>query len=131
METVAVTCFYFTPPSPENLPVTALPCVSALAVSNRTVGVDGTQSFETWLTLSSDHLLPRGHPNRDNPDYIVTACNFCNTAENRYFEKAVKMGLSFDNLTPDALIAQRLPFVETTRQSYRAFWETNVKQSEE
>jgi hypothetical protein len=47
----------------------------------RYCGADGTQSFETWLTLSCDHLLPKGNPNRDNPDYIVTACNFCNTAD--------------------------------------------------
>ncbi len=33
-------------------------------------GVDGTKSFETWLTLSWDHLLPKGHADRDNPEYI-------------------------------------------------------------
>jgi hypothetical protein len=93
----------------------------------RYCGADGSKSFETWLTFSCDHLLPTGHPNRDNPDYIVTACNFCNVADNRYFSAAEKRGLKFDGLTPDELVVQRLPYVMKTRQAYRDFWEANVK----
>lgn len=89
-------------------------------------GADGRKSFETWLTLSSDHLLPKGHPERDNPDYIVTACNFCNTADNHYFEKAEEYNLKFDGLSRDALVAQRLPYVIKVREAYRAFWEQTV-----
>jgi len=91
-------------------------------------GVDGTQSFDTWLSLSWDHLLPKGHSNRDNLEFIVTACNFCNTADNRYFDLAEKRGLRFDGLTPDELVAQRMPYVQATRQSYRDFWEQRVKE---
>ena len=93
----------------------------------RYCGLDGTRSFSTWLSFSWDHLLPRGHPDRDNVDFIVTACMFCNTADNRYFDNAVKRGLSFDGLSPDELVAQRLPFVQETRDSYREFWEANVQ----
>ena len=32
----------------------------------RYCGLDGTQSFANWLSLSWDHLLPKDHPNRDN-----------------------------------------------------------------
>ncbi len=92
----------------------------------RYCGIDGYQSFNTWLTLSWDHLLPKGHPNRDNPDYIVTACNFCNTADNRYSDKASTNGLKFDGLTPDELVAQRLPYVMKTRQNYQEFWSEHV-----
>lgn len=92
----------------------------------RYCGADGTQSFETWLTLSRDHLLPEGHPDRENPDYIVTACVFCNNADNRYFEHAKERGLKLDGLTPDELVAQRLPYVQAVRQDYRTFWETRV-----
>jgi hypothetical protein len=92
----------------------------------RFCGVDGTKSFDIWLTLSSDHLLPKGHPERDNPDYIVTACNFCNTADNRYFEKAEDYGLKFDGMTPEELVAQRLHYVHKVRDSYRSFWVQNV-----
>ncbi len=95
----------------------------------RYCGADGTKSFDTWLTLSWDHLLPKGHPDRDNPDYIVTACNFCNTADNRYFDLAEKRGLKFDGLTPDELIKQRMLYVHATRQEYKAFWEENVKKA--
>lgn len=93
----------------------------------RYCGLDGTQSFANWLSLSWDHLLPKGYPNRDNSDYIVTACMFCNTADNRYFDQAQKRGLRFDGLTPDELVAQRLNYVEKTRKSYQAFWEENVR----
>ncbi len=93
----------------------------------RYCGADGTHSFDVWLTLSWDHLLPKGHPNRNNPDFIVTACNFCNTADNRYFDMAAKRGLRFDDMTPDELVAQRLPYVQATRQNYREFWEKHVK----
>jgi len=89
--------------------------------------VDGTKSFDTWLTLSWDHLLPKDHPNRDNPDYIVAACNFCNTADNHYFDLAEKRGLSFDGLTPDELVRQRMPYVQLTRKNYKKFWEEKVK----
>ncbi|HET7090630.1 MAG TPA: HNH endonuclease [Anaerolineae bacterium] len=93
----------------------------------RYCGADGTKSFDTWLTLTVDHLLPKGDPNRDNPDYMVTACGFCNTADNRYFDLVEQRGLKLDGLTPDELVAQRLPYVQRTRQSYRSFWETNVR----
>ena len=87
-------------------------------------GIDGSQSFDIWLSLSIDHLLPKGHPNRDNPDYIVTACNFCNTADNHYF---TKYDLNFDNISPEQLIEQRKPYVQKVRDNYREFWEANVK----
>jgi hypothetical protein len=92
----------------------------------RYCGVDGTRLFDTWLSLSWDHLLPIGHPNRDNPEFIVTACNFCNVADNQYFVHAEQRGLKFDGLSRDELVAQRKPYVMRTRQSYREFWELKV-----
>jgi len=89
-------------------------------------GLDGTQSFENWLSLTWDHLLPKGHPDRNNPNFIVTACAFCNTADNKYFVQAEKRGLRFDGMAPDQLVAQRLPYVQQTRRSYREFWTQNV-----
>ena len=93
----------------------------------RYCGADGAKSFQAWLTFSWDHLLPKGHANRDNPDFIVAACNFCNWADNRYFDKASARGLVLDEKTPDELVAQRLPYVMATRQSYREFWLASVR----
>lgn len=92
----------------------------------RYCGLDGTQSFDSWLTLSWDHLLPKGHPDRDNPNFIVAACNFCNTADNLYFTLADKRGLNFEGKSPEELVALRLPFVMKTRDSYFEFWRQNV-----
>lgn len=90
-------------------------------------GVDGKESFDVWLTLTVDHLLPKGHPHRDDADYVVTACAFCNVAENRYFDKAQKLGLTFDKRTRDELVEQRRKFVLDRREEFRAFWERDVK----
>lgn len=92
-------------------------------------GVDGTKSFDTWLTLTVDHLLPKEHRNRDNTDYMVTSCHFCNTADNQYFSKAEERGLKFDNMTPKQLVAQRKEWVEKRRQEYHDFWITEVSAS--
>ena len=89
----------------------------------RYCGVDGKKSFDVWLHLSVDHLLPVGHPDRENDDFKVTACRFCNEADNQYF---TKYGLTFDGLTPDQLVAQRLLYVQKVREEYRRFWEENV-----
>jgi len=90
-------------------------------------GLDGSESFSSWLSLSWDHLLPKGHPKRDDLDYIVTACMFCNVADNQYFVKAEERGLKFDDMNPEELVAQRKPYVMKTRNSYHEFWNENVR----
>ena len=74
-----------------------------------------------------DHLLPKGHHLRDSDEYIVTACMFCNTADNQYFRHAERRGLTFDGMTPDELVEQRKPYVERVRREYREFWEHEVR----
>jgi len=43
-----------------------------------------------------------------------------------YFDLADQRGLRFDILDRDFLVAQRLPYVLKTRQSYRQFWEQQI-----
>ena len=92
----------------------------------RYCGLNGTRDYDAWLSMSWDHLLPKGHPERDNPEYIVAACNFCNTADNRYFDNAAKRGISFDALSQTQLVEQRKAYVEATRAKYHEFWIANV-----
>lgn len=89
-------------------------------------GLDGHESFSHWLTFSSDHLLPKGHPQRENPDFIATACQFCNGAANHYFKMAEREGLSFDGKSRAELIEQRRPYVMRTREDYKRFWQEKV-----
>lgn len=105
----------------------ALPVHQRDSFRCRYCGLDGTQSFANWLSLSWDHLLPKWSANRDHLDYIVTACMFCNTADNQYFRQAEKRGLKFEGLTPDELVSQRLPYVVRTRNNYMAFWTERVR----
>ena len=89
-------------------------------------GLDGTESFDNWIRLSQDHLLPKGHPDRDSSEYIVTACMFCNTADNRYFDLAEKRGLRFQGLNREELVEQRRPYVLRVRAAYCKFWAENA-----
>ena len=93
----------------------------------RYCGLDGTRSFENWVSLSRDHLLPQGDPRRESREYIVTACMFCNNADNRYHKRAEARGLKFENMSPDELVDQRRRYVETIRANYLEFWEKSVK----
>ena len=93
----------------------------------RFCGLDGTRSLDAWLNLSLDHLLPPNHPNRDKIKFMVTACKFCNTADNLYFKHAKKRGLQFDGLSPEELVKQRQIYVNETRTSYEKFWKKMVK----
>ena len=81
-------------------------------------GLDGAR-WPNWLFLSWDHLLPGGHPDRDDPRFIVTACRFCNEACNR---------TAFDvaGRSPSEIVAMKLVAIKQVRASYRRFWEENV-----
>ena len=81
--------------------------------------LDGT-IWPNWLYLSWDHLLPKGHPQRDDARYIVAACRFCNEASNRTV-------WDVDGKTPDELVAQKKPIVQAVRAKYRAFWEREIR----
>ena len=90
-------------------------------------GLDGTQSFDAWLAPSLDHLLRKGHPKRNDPAFQVTACSFCNVADNQYFANAQTRGITFDGKTREELVAQRLPYVHKTRADYQSYWQSKLR----
>jgi hypothetical protein len=79
-------------------------------------GWDGS-TWPNWLYLCQDHLRPKAHPQRNDPAYIVTACQFCNFACNRQ---------SFEGESPEEIVAAKKEAIERVRESYRDFWEANV-----
>lgn len=86
-------------------------------------GLDG-KKWPNYLYFSWDHLLPPGHPSRDDPEYIVAACTFCNTLHNRtVFDVTGK--------TRDELVAQKKVLVISRRSEYERFWEEHVRGSGE
>lgn len=84
----------------------------------RYCALDG-KVWPNWLYLSWGHLLPIGHLERDNPDFIVAACTFCNTLHNRtVFEVSGK--------SPEELVEQKKVRVLERRDEYQRFWKENV-----
>ena len=92
-------------------------------------GLDGKKSFDNWLRLTQEHLLPKTDTRREDPNFIVAACMFCNVADNRFFDYVEQRGLSLEGKTRDELIAQRVPFVAQVRANYAKFWNAHVSNS--
>jgi hypothetical protein len=84
-------------------------------------GWDGSV-WPNWLFLCQDHLRPVGHPQRNDPAYIVTACQFCNYACNRQW---------FEGDSPEQVVERRREAVLVVREAYREFWQSNVAQARE
>ena len=82
-------------------------------------GLDG-KLWPKWLYLSWDHLLPKGNPKRGEPEFIVTACTFCNGLHNR-------TRFNVKGKTPKELVAQKKEKVLARRSEYKEFWEANVR----
>ena len=81
-------------------------------------GLDGTV-WPNWLYLSLDHLLPHGHPDRDDPVFQVTACRFCNEARNRVVYVV-------EGRSPAEIVELKRGQVHAARAEYEAFWREHV-----
>jgi hypothetical protein len=88
----------------------------------RYCGLDGKQ-WPNWLYLSEDHLLPPGHPRRNEGRFRVACCRFCNEASNR-------TQWDVEGKTPEELVAQKRPTVLARREEYRRWWEEHVKKEQ-
>ena len=89
-------------------------------------GFDGKESLSNWLLLSIDHLLPEGHPKRNDNEYQTVACRYCNEADNRYFAKLKQRELSVEGKTRQQLIDQRSKYVQESRTQYESDWKSRV-----
>jgi hypothetical protein len=81
-------------------------------------GLDG-KVWPKWLFLSIDHLLPVGHANPANPDFIVTACVSCNGFANRTIYDT-------EGKAPQQLLEQKRPVVQGRRDEFHQFWMAEV-----
>jgi len=83
-------------------------------------GWDGSQ-WPNWLFLSWDHLLPPDHDMRDDEDYIVTACRFCNEAHNR-------TRFPVEGKSPEEIIEMKREAIMKRRAEYEDFWYKEVRE---
>jgi hypothetical protein len=82
-------------------------------------GLDGTATLDKWLHLSWDHLLPKGHPDRDDHRYIVAACRFCNEVHNR-------SRFDVEGQTSEQIVAMKKQAVLARRADHEEFWQEEV-----
>lgn len=83
----------------------------------RYCGLDG-RSWPNWLYLSWDHLLPHGHPRRDDVEFIVAACRFCNECHNRS---------KWIGETAEAIVEEKRLAIAARRAEYQRFWDEQVQ----
>lgn len=82
-------------------------------------------SFDLWLFLTVDHLLPKDDSRREHPEWKVTACSFCNTARNR-----TKYNIT-ETTTPAEIVAAKLAEISTTLKAYESFWNEHYGKNQE
>jgi hypothetical protein len=93
--------------------------------------LDGTDKFAAWRSLSMDHLLPHGHPQRDAQEFIVTSCAPCNAMLNQYFTHAKATGETYDSPDRERLLNARREFLSPRVDESRTYWQKNVARGRE
>lgn len=80
-------------------------------------GFDG-RTFDAWMQLTIDHVLPRSCDGPDEPDNRVAACGSCNSITSR---------MKFDASKPRAeILEQKRKKVRESRASFYRFWAEKV-----
>ena len=87
-------------------------------------------SFEKWLQLSIDHLIPKSQGGNDDFENLVTACNHCNSVTNRY--KVSSEITSIDDITiqKKKIIIEKKNIVASHRKSVFQRWYDSVSKME-
>jgi len=81
-------------------------------------GLDGKESFANWRALTDDHLLPHGHPLRDDAAYCVTACGSCNMKLNQFFKSAEGQAIPKTAVPEDLVEVRRKYLTPKIRELY-------------
>lgn len=76
-------------------------------------GFDG-RTFDGWMQLSIDHVLPRSSGGGDDPNNLVVACRACNCITSR---------MSFPTETPrDQIVEAKRNRVKERRKDFYTQW---------
>ena len=89
-------------------------------------GLDGKASFAAWQALTWDHLLPRGHHQRDVLEFIVTSCASCNTMLSRYVLSEDLPPGDLDSTAKSMLLEARHTFLKPRLLQRRTYWQSVV-----
>ena|SRR5690606_34172513 len=80
-------------------------------------GFDG-RSFDAWMQLTIDHVVPRHCGGGDEPRNRVAACGACNSM-------TCRMTFSVDDPI-DHVLEQKRQYVAKSRDGYHKYWLENV-----
>ena len=80
-------------------------------------GYDG-HSFQHWLQLAIDHILPLGQGGKDEENNKITVCQACNSITSRM--------LFPDGMSKQEIIYQKKQRVKERQTEYFEFWRDYV-----
>lgn len=84
--------------------------------------LDGGTSFAAWRSLSLDHLLPRGHRQRELAEFIVTACQPCNTMLNCFPHSLETPSMTFSTSDASVLVLKRKKYLTPRLKEWEEDW---------
>lgn len=84
--------------------------------------LDGRGSFAAWQSLTGDHLLPVGHPRREETEFLVTACEPCNKMLSRYQASEDLLA----TLDRTRLVGARSAYLKPRRDERENYWRQHV-----
>ena len=77
-------------------------------------GLDGRLSFDNWMQLTHDHVMPKGQEGKDELSNIATACFYCNN-----FTSQMKFS---PNASTCQILRQKREHVLQRREEYKKRW---------
>ena len=80
-------------------------------------GFDG-RSFDNWLQMSIDHLVPVSAGGNDDSNNLVAACKACNS-----FTSRLKVE---PNWTRKKIIAYKKAHITKRREEFLSYWQQHV-----
>ena len=84
-------------------------------------------SFEKWLQLSIDHLIPKSQGGSDDSENLVTACNHCNSVTSSYQVPQEILAVDDIDIQKKKIINEKKMIVVSHRRSVFQRWHKSLE----
>ena len=84
-------------------------------------------SFEKWLQLSIDHLIPKSQGGSDDSENLVTVCNHCNSVTSSYQVPQEILAVDDIDIQKKKIINEKKMIVVSHRRSVFQRWHKSLE----